>query len=116
MTKKRTGSRIRMAQRALRSVKVRVRHKNQITVPSNVARELQVREGDELEFAVNDRGEMVVRGFTAVPSDQAWFFTPEWLEGEREASEQIATGQTDTYEDVDALFAGLAEDDEDGER
>lgn len=93
--------------------KVRMRSKNQITVPSGVARTLQVHEGDELEFTVNDRGEMVVRGFTSVPADQAWFFTPEWLEGEREANEQIAAGRTDFYEDVDALFAGLAEDDED---
>ena len=54
-----------------------------------------------------------MRGFTSVPADQAWFFTPEWLEGERQASEQIAAGETDFYEDVDALFAGLAEDDED---
>lgn len=97
------------------SVKVRMRPKNQITVPSGVTRTLQVREGDELEFTVNDRGEMVVRGFTSVPADQAWFFTPEWLAGEREAGEQIAAGRTDFYEDVDALFVGLAEDDEDDE-
>src|SRR5699024_8141945 len=76
------------------SAKVRMRPKNQITVPSGVAHTLQVREGDELEFTVNDRGEMVVRGFTSVPADQAWFFTPEWLAGEREAGEQIAAGRT----------------------
>lgn len=97
------------------SVKVRMRPKNQITVPSGVTRTLQVREGDELEFTVNDRGEMVVRGFTSVPADQTWFFTPEWLAGEREAGEQITAGRTDFYEDVDALFAGLAEDDEEDE-
>jgi len=94
------------------SAKVRMRPKNQITVPSGVTQTLQVREGDELEFTVNDRGEVVVRGFTSVPADQAWFFSPEWLAGEREAGEQIAAGRTDFYEDVDALFAGLAEDDE----
>lgn len=118
-SKKRKDPRALAVKHALKSrfaVKVRVRHKNQITVPSGVAQQLQVREGDELEFAVNDRGEMVVRGFTSVPSDQAWFFTPEWLEGEREASEQIAAGQTDVYEDVDALFEGLSEEDESGER
>lgn len=109
---RRAGQFRRKVQRAF-SAKVRMRPKNQITVPSGVAQTLQVHEGDELEFTLNDRGEMVVRGFTSVPADQAWFFTHEWLEGERQASEQIAAGETDFYEDVDALFAGLAEDDED---
>lgn len=112
------GRLARSLQRELRKfpIKVKVRSKNQITVPSGVAATLRVGAGDELEFAVNDRGEVVLRGYTSVPTDQAWFFTPEWLEGEREASEQIAAGQTDFYGDVDALFAGMAEDDgKDGE-
>lgn len=29
--------------------------------------------------------------------DQAWFWTPEWLAGEREADSQIANGEVTTY-------------------
>jgi len=37
-------------------------------------------------------------------TDQAWFWTPEWQAGEREASEQIAAGQTKSYDSMDALL------------
>ncbi len=40
---------------------------------------------------------------------QAWFSSEEWLEGEREASQQIADGQTSFYEDEDALERAFAE-------
>ncbi|MFI5953786.1 helix-turn-helix domain-containing protein [Cryptosporangium sp. NPDC051539] len=38
-------------------------------------------------------------------ADQAWFWTPEWQAGEHEASEQIAAGDTTSYESMDALVA-----------
>jgi len=28
-----------------------------------------------------------------IPTDQAWFFTPQWLAGEREADAEIAVGR-----------------------
>jgi antitoxin PrlF len=120
MEKKPAAERLtRSLQRKLRQspIKVKVRLKHQITLPGSVAEALRVDTGDELEFSVNDRGEVVLRGYTSIPTDQAWFFTPAWSEGEREASEQIADGQTTFYENVDALFVGLAADDDpDGER
>ena len=42
-------------------------------------------------------------------ADQAWFWTPEWQAGEREASEQIAAGATTSYDSMDALFTDTAE-------
>ena len=30
--------------------------------------------------------------------DQAWYWTPEWQEAEREAEEEIKSGQVDKYE------------------
>lgn len=41
--------------------------------------------------------------------EQSWFSSDEWLEGEREASRQIADEQTSFYEDVDALERAFAE-------
>jgi len=44
-----------------------------------------------------------------IDPEQAWFSSEEWLEGEREASRQIAEGQTSFYEDEDALERAFAE-------
>jgi hypothetical protein len=40
---------------------------------------LHVGEGDEVEFAVHDDGTVTIRGYVSIPTDQAWFLTPEWL-------------------------------------
>jgi hypothetical protein len=42
-----------------------------------------------------------------VPADQAWFWDHEWQRGEREASEQIAAGQTEEFEDAESMFDAL---------
>jgi hypothetical protein len=39
--------------------------------------------------------------------DQAWFWTREWLEGEREADADLATGRFRRYESDEAFLAHL---------
>ena len=73
--------------------RVKVRAKAQLTLPDEIRRALHIGEGDEVEFALHDDGTVTVRGFISIPTDQAWFFTPDWLAGEREADEQIAAGR-----------------------
>jgi hypothetical protein len=43
-----------------------------------------------VEFSVHDDGTVTVRGYVSIPTDQPWFFTPEWLAGEREGDEDVA--------------------------
>jgi antitoxin PrlF len=74
-----------------------LRQKGQITLPAEVRNALHVEDGDEIEFEVTEQGQVLMRGLKMIPADQAWFWTPEWQSGEREASEQIARGQGDTY-------------------
>ena len=57
-------------------VRVRLRPKAQLTLPEEIRHALHVREGDDLEFAVQGDGTVTVRGFVAVPSDQVWRYTP----------------------------------------
>ena len=59
------------------SAQARVRPKAQLTLPEEIRRALHVVEGDEIEFAIHADGTITVRGYVSVPSDQAWFFTPE---------------------------------------
>jgi hypothetical protein len=40
-------------------------------------------------------------------ADQAWFWTPEWQEGEREADEDIAAGRTAYFDSTEEFLAAL---------
>lgn len=46
---------------------------------------------------------------TSYPKDQAWFWTPEWQAGEREADEDIRAGRTTRYENADAFLASFTQ-------
>ncbi|HUZ23919.1 MAG TPA: AbrB/MazE/SpoVT family DNA-binding domain-containing protein [Streptosporangiaceae bacterium] len=89
------------------TARAKVRPKSQLTLPEEVRKALHIAEGDEVEFAVHDDGTVTVRGFISVPTDQAWFFTPDWLAGEREADEQIASGRGRVLQSADEMFAHL---------
>jgi antitoxin PrlF len=87
--------------------RVRVRAKGQLTLPEEICRTLHVGEGDEVEFAVHDDGTVSLRGYVSMPTDQAWFFTPGWLAGEREADEDIAAGRGTVHESAEDMFSHL---------
>jgi AbrB family looped-hinge helix DNA binding protein len=87
--------------------RARVRAKAQLTLPEDIRRALHISEGDEVEFSLHDDGTVTVRGFVSIPTDQAWFFTPEWLAGEQEADNEIAASRGTVHESADAMFAHL---------
>jgi antitoxin PrlF len=89
------------------SARVKVRPKAQLTLPEEIRRALHISEGDEVEFAVHGDGTITVRGYVSIPTDQAWFFTPQWLAGEREADQEITAGQGTAHESADGMFAHL---------
>jgi AbrB family looped-hinge helix DNA binding protein len=89
------------------SARVKMRSKAQLTLPKEIRRALHISEGDEVEFAVHDDGTITVRGYVSIPTDQAWFFTPQWLAGEREADEEITAGRGTVHESADDMFAHL---------
>jgi antitoxin PrlF len=89
------------------SARARVRSKAQLTLPEEIRRAMHVSEGDEIEFAVGADGTITVRGFISVPSDQAWFFTPEGLAGKQQADDEIAAGGGTVHESAEAMFVHL---------
>src|SRR6202158_5460848 len=89
------------------SARVKVRPKAQLTLPEEIRRALHIGEGDEVEFAVLDDGTVTIRGYVSIPTDQAWFFTPEWLAGEREADEEIAAGRGTIHESAEDMLGHL---------
>ncbi|MGQ0465551.1 MAG: AbrB/MazE/SpoVT family DNA-binding domain-containing protein [Sporichthyaceae bacterium] len=86
-----------------------MRAKGQLTLPTEIRSALNVDEGDEIEFSVLDDGTVIVRGLKLIPADQAWFWTAEWQEGEREASRQLAAGKSTVHSSTDEFLASLGE-------
>lgn len=84
-----------------------VRHKGQITLPSAVRQAARIEEGTVLEFAVSDDGTVTARPKALIDADDAWFWTPEWQAGEREADQQIAAGAGTRYDTAEAFLASL---------
>jgi antitoxin PrlF len=90
----------------------RVRGRGQLTLPAEVRDALHVGEGDEVEFTRHEDGTVTVRGLKTIPADQAWFWSPDWLAGEREADEDIARGAlSPVYSSAEEMFGDLQERD-----
>jgi AbrB family looped-hinge helix DNA binding protein len=87
--------------------RARMRQKGQITLPGEVREALRIDEGDEVQFTVTKDGQVTLRGFTSIPTDQRWFWTPEWQAGEREADADLAAGRFTRYHDVDEMLEDL---------
>ena len=87
--------------------RVKVRAKAQLTLPEEIRQALHIGEGDEVEFAVLPDGTITVRGYVSIPTDQAWFFTPEWLAGEAEADEELHSGRGTAHDSAEDMFTHL---------
>src|SRR5215211_793801 len=80
-----------------------LRAKGQLTLPDDVRKAAKLQEGDLIEAEVTENGEVILRPLATVDRSQAWFWTPEWQAGEREATEQIQRGEVTRHE-TDADF------------
>lgn len=85
-----------------------VRAKGQVTIPASVRKEAGLEEGSLVEFSVTEKG-LLMRPKLMIDPDQAWFWTPEWQAGEREADEDIKAGRTTFFESEEAMEAAFEE-------
>jgi AbrB family looped-hinge helix DNA binding protein len=78
----------------------------QITLPASVRKKLGVGEGDIVEIDVVDEHAVLVPK-KLVDKSQAYFWTKEWQQAEREASEDIRAGRVKVFDTVEELFEDL---------
>ena len=64
----------------------------QVSIPKTIRDQLRLEEGDLLEVEERD-GEIVMVPKRLIDADQAWFWSREWQEGEREVDEDIKAGR-----------------------
>lgn len=77
-----------------------VRAKGQLTIPADVRDAVHLEEGDPVEVEIVEGG-ILLRPLKLIDAAQAWFWTPEWQAGEREASAERAAGQGTRYESAE---------------
>lgn len=70
-------------------------------LPRQVRAALHVGEDDDVAFV--DTG----RGFVVCPVDQAWYWTPEWQEREREADADLAVGRSRVFGSDEEFLSAL---------
>jgi AbrB family looped-hinge helix DNA binding protein len=89
---------------------LQIRSNGQITLPTAVRRKANLKEGDLLEIVVEEDGTVRLVPQVAIERSQAYFWTPRWQEGERQAEEDIKAGRVKKFDSVDNLIADLESD------
>ena len=82
----------------------KISSKHQITIPKEAFERLRLEVGDFLEVEVTEEGLLLIPK-KLISKDQAWFWTKEWQEKEKEADEAIAKGQiSEPFESAEELI------------
>lgn len=85
----------------------KVSRNSQITIPKSIRKKLEIKEGDTIEFRLTENGELLLKPVVIIDKDQAWFWTPEWQEGERETDEDIKAGRVTKPMSLEELMKHL---------
>lgn len=83
-----------------------IKQRSQITLPKALLNKLGLSTGDILEIDEKD-GVLVLTPVMVIPKEQAWYFTKEWQDAEKEVDQEIKEGKVYTSNDMDSLFADM---------
>ena len=75
-------------------------------MPREIREAAHLQEGDPIEFAITPDG-ILLRPKKMIDATQAWFWTPEWQAGEREADADIAAGRVIRFDSDEEFLAYL---------
>jgi antitoxin PrlF len=83
-----------------------LRAKGQLTLPEEIRKAARLDEGDLLEAEITDDG-ILLRPQKVIDASQAWFWTPEWQAGERQADEDRSAGRGETFDSDETFLKAL---------
>ena len=83
-----------------------LRGKGQLTLPEDIRVAARLEEGDLLEAEITEEG-ILLRPQKVIDATQAWFWTPQWQQGEREADADLAAGRAQTFDSVEDFLDAL---------
>ena len=85
---------------------MQIRRNFQITLPAAIRKRLGLRVGDIVETTVKE-GKIILLPKKTIDAEQAWFWTKEWQEAEKEANSDIKTGKVKKFKTVEELIKEL---------
>jgi AbrB family looped-hinge helix DNA binding protein len=83
-----------------------LRAKGQLTLPEEIRKAARLEEGDLLDAEITEDG-ILLRPQKVIDATQAWYWTPEWQAGEREADAQETAGLGETFNSGAEFLAAL---------
>lgn len=83
-----------------------VRQNYQITLPAELRKRLGLKIGDLMEIAVQG-AKLILIPKRTVDLEDAWFWTKEWQEAEREAEADIKAGRVKKAKSAEELIRSL---------
>ncbi|AGK96678.1 AbrB/MazE/SpoVT family DNA-binding domain-containing protein [Clostridium pasteurianum] len=83
-----------------------LRDKAQITIPKEVIKKLNLKTGDNIDINIED-GKIIIKPVVVIPKDQAWFWSKEWQQGEKQAEKDIEKGKVEKFNSAEELFEDL---------
>ena len=84
----------------------KVTRHGQVTLPASIRKKLGIEGGDLIEVTVED-DRAVLLPKKLIDKSQAYFWTKEWQEAEKEASEDIKAGRVKTFDTAEELLKDL---------
>jgi antitoxin PrlF len=85
-----------------------LRAKGQLTLPENIRSAAHLEEGDLFDAEITADG-ILLRPKKLIDTTQAWFWTPTWQAGEREADADILANNIESFDSAEAFISGLQE-------
>lgn len=82
------------------SILLQIRSNGQITLPTTIRRQTNLKEGDLVELVVEPDGVIRLVPKILVERAQAYFWSERWQQGEREAQADIESGRVRRFDDV----------------
>jgi AbrB family looped-hinge helix DNA binding protein len=89
------------------SIVLQVRSNGQITLPTSIRRQVDLKEGDILEVIVEEDGSLHLIPKVAIDRSQAYFWTERWQQGERQADQDLKDGRFQDFENMDDFIHSL---------
>ena len=86
--------------------RVTLRAKGQLTLPDDIRKAAHLESGDLLEAEITPDG-ILLRPQKLIDATQAWFWTPEWQAGERNADQDAVSGRSEAFESGDEFIDAL---------
>lgn len=92
---------------------LQIRSNGQITLPASIRKLANLAEGDTLAVLVEPDGSVRLVPKLVIDRSQAYFWTEQWQQGEKEAQEDVENGRLHRFETVDDGLTFLDADDDD---